>query len=86
MARLFTKRFVPEFMVASLDGQMMMDTTVWGNGTVSTIAISMRAALIHQHATRERGREIADELSHRALVAHKKNRDDPGKSVAPAGP
>jgi hypothetical protein len=39
MSRLFTKRFVPEFTVTSLDGKMMTNTTVWGNGTVSTIAI-----------------------------------------------
>ncbi|MFD1537422.1 hypothetical protein [Nonomuraea guangzhouensis] len=39
MAGLFTTRFVPEFTVASLDGRTMMNTTVWGNGTVSTIAI-----------------------------------------------
>ncbi|WP_404953238.1 hypothetical protein [Streptomyces sp. 147326] len=38
-ARVFTDRFVPEFTVASLDGRMMMNTTVWGNGTVSTIVI-----------------------------------------------
>jgi hypothetical protein len=38
-ATLFTTRFVPEFTVVSLDGRMMMNTTVWGNGTVSTIAI-----------------------------------------------
>ncbi|WP_327071998.1 hypothetical protein [Kitasatospora sp. NBC_01302] len=38
-ATLFTTRFVPEFTVASLEGQMMMNTTVWGNGTVSTIVI-----------------------------------------------
>ncbi|WP_329359217.1 hypothetical protein [Streptomyces sp. NBC_01483] len=39
MATLFTTRFVPEFTAVSLDGRMMMNTTVWGNGTVSTIAI-----------------------------------------------
>ncbi len=38
-ATLFTDRFVPEFTVASLDGQMMMSTTVWGDGTLSTIVI-----------------------------------------------
>jgi hypothetical protein len=38
-AGLFTDRFVPEFTVLSLDGQMLMNTTVWGNGTVSTIVI-----------------------------------------------
>ncbi|MFB7335669.1 hypothetical protein ACFC00_29125 [Streptomyces adustus] len=36
---LFTDRFVPEFTMASLDGRMMMCTTVWGNGTLSTIVI-----------------------------------------------
>ncbi|MGS2646705.1 hypothetical protein [Streptosporangium sp. LJ11] len=39
MAAMFTTRFVPEFTMVSLDGQMMMNTTVWGDGTVSTIAI-----------------------------------------------
>ncbi|MBB5962677.1 hypothetical protein [Planomonospora venezuelensis] len=39
IAGTFTTRFVPEFTVVSLDGRMMMNTTVWGNGTVSTIAI-----------------------------------------------
>ncbi|MFI7153013.1 hypothetical protein ACIBO2_49550 [Nonomuraea sp. NPDC050022] len=39
MAGLFTERFVPEFTMVSLDGRMMMNTTVWGNGTVSTIVI-----------------------------------------------
>ncbi|MFD7906470.1 hypothetical protein ACFV4G_30040 [Kitasatospora sp. NPDC059747] len=38
-ATLFTDRFVPEFTGASLDGQMMMSTTVWGDGTLSTIVI-----------------------------------------------
>ncbi|MEV0581469.1 hypothetical protein [Nonomuraea sp. NPDC050310] len=39
MAGLFTERFVPEFTMASLDGRMMLTTTVWGNGTISTIVI-----------------------------------------------
>ncbi|WP_101789144.1 hypothetical protein [Nonomuraea indica] len=39
IAATFTRRFVPEFTVVSLDGKVMMNTTVWGNGTVSTIAI-----------------------------------------------
>ncbi|MEU6799152.1 hypothetical protein ABZ907_46315 [Nonomuraea wenchangensis] len=39
MAGMFTERFVPEFFMASLDGRMMLNTTVWGNGTVSTIVI-----------------------------------------------
>ncbi|OUC94315.1 hypothetical protein [Streptosporangium minutum] len=39
MAGLHTTRFIPEFTVASLDGRTMMNTTVWGDGTVSTIAI-----------------------------------------------
>ncbi|MYT74486.1 hypothetical protein GTY60_33100 [Streptomyces sp. SID8367] len=38
-ATFFTDRFVPEFMMASLDGRMMLQTTVWGNGTLSTIVI-----------------------------------------------
>jgi hypothetical protein len=38
-AAMFTKRFVPEFWVLSLDQRMMMNTTIWGNGTVSTIVI-----------------------------------------------
>ncbi|MEV6104285.1 hypothetical protein AB0M28_06150 [Streptomyces sp. NPDC051940] len=38
-ANLFTDRFVPEFTMASLDGRMMLNTTVWGDGTVSTIVI-----------------------------------------------
>jgi hypothetical protein len=38
-AGLFTDRFVPEFVMVSLDGRVLMSTTVWGNGTVSTIAI-----------------------------------------------
>ncbi|WP_093892315.1 hypothetical protein [Streptosporangium canum] len=42
MAALFTTRFVPEFTVVSLDGRTMMNTTVWGDGTVSTIAIRPR--------------------------------------------
>ncbi|MGW7003892.1 hypothetical protein ACWGCW_13985 [Streptomyces sp. NPDC054933] len=39
MGGLLTQRFVPEFTVVSLDGRVLMNTTVWGNGTVSTIAI-----------------------------------------------
>ncbi|MEU8278800.1 hypothetical protein ACFYOK_34765 [Microbispora bryophytorum] len=39
IASTFTTRFVPEFTVASLSGRTTMNTTVWGNGTVSTIAI-----------------------------------------------
>ncbi|WP_406461600.1 hypothetical protein OH768_41410 [Streptomyces sp. NBC_01622] len=32
-------RFAPEFTVMALDGHMMMNTTLWGNGTVSTIVV-----------------------------------------------
>ncbi|MEO3770936.1 hypothetical protein [Micromonospora sp. B9E7] len=39
LASLFTDRFVPEFIMASLDGRMVLETTVWGNGTVSTVVI-----------------------------------------------
>ncbi|MEU4479697.1 hypothetical protein AB0F68_16815 [Micromonospora sp. NPDC023966] len=38
-AGLFTDRFVPEFVMTSLDGRMVLETTVWGNGTVSTIVV-----------------------------------------------
>lgn len=38
-ATLMTERYVPEFWVLSLDQRVLMNTTVWGNGTVSTIAI-----------------------------------------------
>ena len=38
-AGLFTRRYVPEFTMLSLDGRAMLNTTVWGNGTVSTIVI-----------------------------------------------
>jgi hypothetical protein len=33
------RRFVPEFTVMSLDGHLLMATTLWGNGTVTTIVI-----------------------------------------------
>ncbi|MFI5898530.1 hypothetical protein ACIA5D_51570 [Actinoplanes sp. NPDC051513] len=36
---LFTDRFVPEFSMLSVDHKAMLNTTVWGNGTVSTIII-----------------------------------------------
>ena len=36
---LFTDRYVPEFSMLSLDHNAMLNTTVWGNGTVSTIVI-----------------------------------------------
>jgi hypothetical protein len=39
MGRLFTDRFVPEFSMLSLDYRALLNTTVWGNGTVSTIVI-----------------------------------------------
>ncbi|MFF9870505.1 hypothetical protein ACF1G0_34925 [Streptomyces sp. NPDC013953] len=39
MAGMFTERLVPEFTAVSLDARMLLHTTVWGNGTVSTIAI-----------------------------------------------
>ncbi|GLZ78547.1 hypothetical protein Afil01_33540 [Actinorhabdospora filicis] len=39
MGALLTHRFVPEFTVLSLDGRVLMNTTVWGNGAISTIAI-----------------------------------------------
>jgi hypothetical protein len=32
-------RATPEFAMVSLDGRMLISTTLWGNGTVSTIAI-----------------------------------------------
>lgn len=38
-AGMFTTRFVPEFWVLSRDQRMLMNTTIWGNGTVSTIVI-----------------------------------------------
>ena len=38
-AGLFTRRYIPEFRMLSLDGKMMLDTTVWGNGSISTIVI-----------------------------------------------
>ena len=38
-AGLFTDRFVPEFTMLSLDHRAMLNTTVWGDGTVSTIVI-----------------------------------------------
>ncbi|WP_431894211.1 hypothetical protein [Nonomuraea sp. bgisy101] len=44
MAGLHTSRFVPEFTMVSLDGLALIETTVWGNGTVSTIAIRPSAA------------------------------------------
>lgn len=38
-ASMFTTRFVPELTMLSLDQRVLMNTTIWGNGTVSTIAI-----------------------------------------------
>ena len=38
-AATFGLRYVPEFRALSLDQRVLMHTTVWGNGTVSTIAI-----------------------------------------------
>ncbi|WP_231953843.1 hypothetical protein [Actinoplanes derwentensis] len=38
-AGVFTERFVPEFTMLSLDQEMMLNTTVWGDATVSTIVI-----------------------------------------------
>jgi hypothetical protein len=38
-AGMFTTRYVPEFFVLSLDQRVHLNTTIWGNGTVSTIAI-----------------------------------------------
>ncbi|GAA2398646.1 hypothetical protein GCM10010191_01750 [Actinomadura vinacea] len=39
LAGVFTTRFVPEFTSVSLDRRMLLHTTVWGNGTVSSIVI-----------------------------------------------
>lgn len=36
---VFTDRFVPEFTMLSLDHRALLNTTVWGDGTVSTIVI-----------------------------------------------
>ncbi|MET7734161.1 hypothetical protein ABZT02_22750 [Streptomyces sp. NPDC005402] len=33
------ERFVPKFTVMALDGRTMMNPTLWGDGTVSTIVI-----------------------------------------------
>jgi hypothetical protein len=38
-AGVFTERFVPEFTMLSLDQKMMLNTTVWGDATISTIVI-----------------------------------------------
>ncbi|MDQ0371229.1 hypothetical protein [Catenuloplanes indicus] len=35
----FTDRYVPEFAMISLDQRVLLNTTIWGNGTVSTIVI-----------------------------------------------
>jgi hypothetical protein len=45
--RHFTDRFVPEFSMLSLDHKAMLNTTVWGNGTVSTIVIRPRSPREH---------------------------------------
>jgi hypothetical protein len=37
---MFPARYVPGFFVLSLGQRVHMNTTIWGNGTVSTIAIS----------------------------------------------
>ncbi|MEU1021415.1 hypothetical protein ABZ366_04740 [Streptomyces sp. NPDC005904] len=39
LAGLLTDRFVPEFTAVSLDGRVLLNTTVWGSGKVSTIAL-----------------------------------------------
>lgn len=36
---LFADRFVPEFVMTSLDGRMVLETTMWGDGTVSTLVV-----------------------------------------------
>jgi hypothetical protein len=46
-AGVFTDRFVPEFTMLSLDGRVLLNTTVWGNGTVSTIVIRPHRAPDH---------------------------------------
>jgi hypothetical protein len=38
-ASCLTERYVPEFSALSVDHRVLVETTVWGNGTVSTIAI-----------------------------------------------
>jgi hypothetical protein len=38
-AGLFTERFVSEFTMLSVDGRVPLNTTVWGDGTISTIVI-----------------------------------------------
>jgi hypothetical protein len=45
---VFTDRFVPEFSMLSLDHRAMLNTTVWGNGTISTIVI--RPDRLTEHA------------------------------------
>ncbi|EDY44406.1 hypothetical protein [Streptomyces sp. SPB074] len=39
VAGLFTERYVPEFTALAEDGHLLLRTTVWGDGTVSTLAI-----------------------------------------------
>lgn len=41
-AAMFTTRFVPEFWAASVDRDTGMLTTIWGNGTVSSIVLPLR--------------------------------------------
>ncbi|WP_240670259.1 hypothetical protein [Actinoplanes solisilvae] len=38
-AAVFTERFVPEFTMLSTDQKMVLNTTVWGDATVSTIVV-----------------------------------------------
>jgi hypothetical protein len=40
-AAMFTTRFVPEFRAASVDLRVAMLTTIWGNGTVSSIVLPL---------------------------------------------
>ncbi|MEV4346724.1 hypothetical protein AB0J83_19880 [Actinoplanes sp. NPDC049596] len=36
---MFAPRLVPEFTMMSLDQKRVLNTTVWGDATVSTIAV-----------------------------------------------
>jgi hypothetical protein len=38
-AGLFTDRYVPEFVMTAVDGRMVLETTVWGDGTLSTLVV-----------------------------------------------
>ncbi len=82
----FTDQFVPEFTMVSLDGAMLLNTTVRGNGTVSTIVIALTASIPGPDRTDEVGTRIRPLPAGQSPATSSTSRDAPHDATASRRP